>query len=224
MYKKNSMRHWHVGYCQWEGKLYRMAFGQFFNREGFYDGMNGHTSAVQSIRVNEAEQEYEIQTLNTLYHCSFDSLLFELQDKSGCTLPEYERIKKAYHRPVDTTKLTKKDMLLVLSDYSDYFFEDLVYLNEDGSEVHCGGYPHIGMIVDTFLIGGHDEVYDATNRIDIRYYVGFDGIEFYSLDTGGRNLWIENKGDSPLFIQRDRIKLAPKERIPYTISADVPQD
>ena len=134
MYKKNTMRHWYVGNYEWEGKPYKMIFGQFFNREGFYDGMNGHSSVVQSITVNESEQEYEIQTMNTLYHCSFDSLLFELQDKSDCVLPEYERIKKTYHQPIDTTKLTKKDILLVLSDYSDYFFESLIYQNEDGSE------------------------------------------------------------------------------------------
>ena len=52
-------------------------FRAVLQTEGFYDGMNGHSSAVQSITVNEAEQEYEIQTLNTLYHCNFDSLLFE---------------------------------------------------------------------------------------------------------------------------------------------------
>lgn len=206
MYKKNTMRHWHVSKCERGNKTYELVFGQFFNRERIDDGIIGHTSPMQSITVNEVEQEYEIQTLNTLYHCSFDSLLFELQDKSDCVLPEYERIKKAYHHPVDTTKLTKKDMLLVLSDYSDFFFENLIYQNEDGSEGHCRGYPHIGMFDDTFLIGGGNEVYDAMKHIDIRYYVGIDGIEFYSLDTGGRNLWIENRGDSPLFIQQELIQ------------------
>lgn len=205
VYKRNTMRHWYVGSVNYYGKNYYLILGQFFNRPGLYDGLNGHSSEVKSVTINEEEEEYEIQTRNTLYHCSFDSLLFEQQDKSPYKLPEYERIKEKYWHPVDRSSLGKDDMLLVVADYGDYFFESLLYQNKDGSEGSYDGYPHIGMFTDTFLISGGNSpdgsIYDPSNEdIDIRYYVGPFGFTFYSLDTGGRNLWIENRGDSTLEI------------------------
>lgn len=205
VYKRNTMRHWHVGSVNYYGKDYYLILGQFFNRPGLYDGLNGHSSEVKSVKINEEEEEYEIQTRNTLYHCSFDTLMFERQDKSSYRLPEYERIKEKYWHPVDRSSLGKDDMLLVVSDYSDYYFESLLYQNKDGSEGDYTGSPHIGMVVDTFLIWGKNSpngsFYDPSyENIDIRYYVGPFGFTFYSLDTGGRNLWIENRGDSTLEI------------------------
>ena len=94
----------------------------------------------------------------------------------------------------------------------------------DDYEGSYTGYPNIGMVKDSFLIKNGVAVGGTSERIDICYYVGFNGIEFYSLDTGGRNLWIENRGESPLFIfQRESIKLAPKERIHFFFPRDVPQ-
>ena len=205
VYKRNMMRHWYVGSVNYYGKNYYLILGQFFNRPGLYDGLNGHSSEVMSVKINEEEEEYEIQTRNTLYHCSFDTLLFERQDKSSYRLPDYERIKEKYWHPVDRSSLGKDDMLLVVSDYSDYYFESLLYRNKDGSEGDYTGSPHIGMVIDTFLIWGKNSpdgsFYDPSYEcIDIRYYVGPFGFTFYSLDTGGRNLWIENRGDSTLEI------------------------
>lgn len=206
MYKRNTMRHWYIGSENYCGKDYYLILGQFFNRPGLYDGLNGHSSEVMSVTINEEEEEYEIQTRNTLYHCSFDSLRFEQQDKSSYRLPDYERIKKKYWHPVDRSSLGKDDMLLVVSDYSDYFFESLLYWNKDGSEGGYAGDPHLGMVVDTFLIRGRYGpkaslcAPSPEEHIDIRYYVGGSGFRFYSLETGGRNLWIENRGDSTLEI------------------------
>lgn len=219
VYKRNTMRHWYVGCEKYDGKDYYLIFGQFFNRPGFYDGLKGYSSVVKSVTMNEEEEEYEIQTRNTLYHCSFDSLLFEQQDKSPYKLPEYERIKEKYWHPVDRSSLGKDDMLLVVADYGDYFFESLLYWNKDGSEGSYDGYPHLGMFVDTFLIRRKygDPQYGSSpdERIDIRYYVGGSGFTFYSLYTGGRKLWIENRGDTPLriFGCGQRFQLKPGERV-----------
>ena len=221
VYKRNTMRHWYVGSVNYYGKDYYLILGQFFNRPGLYDGLNGHSSEVMSVTITEDEEEYEIQTRNTLYHCSFDSLLFERQDKSSYRLPDYERIKEKYWHPVDRSSLGKDDILLVVSDYSDYYFESLLYQNKDGSEGDYTGSPHIGMVVDTFLIRGKygpdGSLYAPSpeERIDIRYYVGGSGFTFYSLYTGGRKLWIENRGDTPLriFGCGQRFQLKPGERV-----------
>ena len=215
-YKRNTLRHWYLGEYESNGEKRPMAFGQFFNRPGFYEGMNGHTSIVQSVKINQDEKEFEIQTKNTLYHCSFDSCFFERQDNSPFELPEYEAIKAEYYKSIDTQGLSKNDMLLVVADYCEYYFEKLIYQNPDGSEGEYSNCPHIGMITDTYLIlGTQDLCEDRSKHIDIRYYVMGCGFEFYSLDTGGRNLWIENRGDSALDIYGcgSPIELKPGKKI-----------
>ena len=217
-YKLNTLRHWYLADYEWKGEKVLLVWGQFYNRPGFYEGMNGHTSIVQSIKINQEEKEYEIQTKNNLYHCSFDSCFFERQDTSPYELPEYEAIKTVYYKPVNTEGLSKNDMVLVVADYNDYYFESLIYQNPDGSKGKYSGYPHIGMFTDTFLINGDREPYEydeESEYIDIRYYVDEGSFEFYSLDTGGRNLWIENRGDSTLDIYGcgSEIKLEPGKRV-----------
>ena len=105
-----------------------------------------------------------------------------------------------------------------VADYNDYYFESLIYQNPDGSKGKYSGYPHIGMFTDTFLINGDREYYEYDNEseyIDIRYYVDEGSFEFYSLSTGGRNLWIENRGDSTLDIYGcgSKINLEPGKRV-----------
>ena len=215
-YKLNTLRHWYLDEYDWKGEKVLLAYGQFHNRPGIYEGMNGHTSIVQTVTINHEEKEFEIQTKNTLYHCSFDSCFFERQEDSPYKLPEYEAIKAEYYKPVNTEGLSKNDMLLVVADHCDYYFGKLIYQNPDGSEGEYSGYPHIGMITDTYLIEGkRDFSEDNLQAIDIRYYVNIGGFEFYSLSTGGRNLWIENRGDSTLDIYGcgTVIKLTPGRRV-----------
>lgn len=218
-YKLNTMRHWYIFSKIYDDEKYYFISGQFFNRPGFYEGMLGSSSNIKSITLDEEEKEYKIQTKNTLYHCSFDSILFELQDTSEYELPEYKRIKSAYYVPVDKSNLGKNDMILVLADYQEFYFDSLIYRNEDGSEGKYSGYPHIGMFTDTYLISGDNEYYDNNRKeayIDIRYYVSNQGIEFYSTFTGGKNLWIENRGETPIEIGSfGQCVLQPGQRILY---------
>ncbi len=45
-YKLNTLRHWYLGEYEWRGEKVLLAYGQFYNRPGFYKGMNGHTSIL----------------------------------------------------------------------------------------------------------------------------------------------------------------------------------
>lgn len=217
-YKVNTMRHWYISeeyYCDEKVPVIR---GQFYNRKHFLDGTLGRTSIIHSIKKNDIEKEFEIQTHNTLYHCSYDSLFFDMQDKYPNKLPDYEKIKNEFYKSVDKTNLTKNDILLLVSDYCPYFFEKLIYKNKDGSDGDFSAYPHIGMYTDTLLISGDKEFYESENDIDIRYYVYDSGFEFYSLDTDKRSLWIENCGDDSIYIferMQRHIELGPGERILY---------
>ncbi len=166
-YTQNTLKNWHVDTIEHHGKTYTLIFGVFFNRPGIYDYTIGHTSQIKNISIDYEQKAYLIQTKNTLYHCSFDSCFFDRQDESKYPLPNYEKIKAEFYKPIDTQTLSKNDMLLVLSDLCELYFETLIYQNEDGNKGTFSGFPHIGMLTDTYLIddGEHRQT------IDIRWYV-----------------------------------------------------
>jgi len=208
-YKENTLRNWFITDFKYKEKIFQIVTGNFYNRPGFYEGMHGRTSPIQDVKINLEENEYEIQTLNTLYHCPFDSCFFERQDKSSYKLPKYSKIKKQYFIPTDTTNLTEDDMILVVADYCDYFFKDLIFFTKNKKQGAYFGNVHLGMIVDTYILSSKDD-----EKIDIRWYVYDCGFEFYSLENDNRNLWIENAGDASLRIEIGDtiINLEPKSR------------
>jgi hypothetical protein len=208
-YKENTLRNWFITDFEYQEKTCQIVTGNFHNRPGFYEGIHGQTSLIQDIKINLEEKEYEIQTLNTLYHCSFDSCFFERQDKSSYKLPKYKQIKKQYFIPTDISNLTEDDMILVVADFCDYFFKDLIFFTKNKKQGAYFGNVHLGMLVDTYLLSSKDD-----REIDIRWYVRAYGFEFYSMQTGNRNLWLENAGDNPLQIKVGEtiINIEPKTR------------
>lgn len=193
-YKENTIRHWYISDFEYEDKIYQVVRGSFYNRPGFYEGLHTRTSPIQEVKVLMEEQEYEITTMNTVYHCSFDSCYFERQDKSAFELPEYQQIRQRFFVPIETSTLSNDDMLLVVADFEDYFFKDLIYFDKSGNQEKYLNNVHLGMVVDTYLITSKDY------KVDIRWYVHDCGFKFYSLETDNRNLWIENVGDASLRI------------------------
>lgn len=201
--KLYTLRNWYFGEFGWKDEKLIRAYGNFHNRPGYPEGTYGHTSVVQSVKINHEEKEYEIQTKNNLYHCSFDSCVFERQNKSPYQLPEYEQIKAQYYKPVSIKELSIDDMILVLSDAADCYFEKLIYKNSDGSEGDYRGYANDGLYSTSYLIDGNIEPYEFGNSkhcIDIRYYVEDHYLEFYSFMTGEKKLWLENRGKTSLRI------------------------
>lgn len=195
-FKQNTLRNWYIDYIDYHGQSYKLAFGAFFSRPGIADYTIGHTSSVLSIIPDYNEKEYLIQTKNNIYHCRFDSCFFERQDDSKVYLDGYNQIKAEYYKPINTNKLAQNDMLLVLSDLCEYNFETLIYFKPDGTQGKVTSYPHIGMFSDSFII----EDVNLDSKLDIRWYVNYGGIEFYSLKIGKRNLIVENRGDSTISI------------------------
>ena len=100
-------------------------------------------------------------------------------------------------------------MILVIADFCDYFFKDLIFFTKNKKQGAYFGNVHLGMLVDTYLLSSKDD-----REIDIRWYVRAYGFEFYSMQIGNRNLWLENAGDNPLQIKVGEtiINIEPKTR------------
>lgn len=201
---EGKVLHWHLGDDEWRGRKIKRLYGLFYNRPGIYDGAFGGTSPVKSAKADWEKNEYKIETENSVYHCAFENCFFERQDKSPFKPPRYKKVRKKFFKPVDTSQLGDNDMLLLVGNHCEYYFDSLIYKNKDGSEGKYSARPHAGTFKDTFLIFGErkteEDFASGSNYIDIRWYVGNWGFEFYSLATGGRKLWIENRGDISLRI------------------------
>ena len=98
----------------------------------------------------------------------------------------------------------------MLANYCEYYFHSLYYVPEDstsGKPVSYTGWPHIGTFQNSFLIR-------AEAGIDLRYFPHPQNIEFYTMRTNDRPLYLENIGDAVIYARTcfGTIKLDPGDR------------
>lgn len=169
-----------------------------------------HTTEITYIAIDAEKEEAILQTKNTVYHCPLVYLHLGRQDEWPDVIPDYESIKDKYKdkRPQPTIEPGK--VLLVICNFCGYYFHSLYYQAKDAKEpiIETQGYAHIGTFQDSYLI--QTDNYE----IDLRYFPHYQNIEFYSEDTDGKPLYIENIGDVVLYADTSAglIKLNPGER------------
>ena len=190
---------------------YLQAHGVVSGHDRLMDTTFIHTSMIKEIKINEETGEAEIHTMNTVYYCPLSYCLFNKQDKFPGLIPNYDEIKEKYKDSKTEPKMEEGNVLLVLSNFNEYYFHSLYYLPRGESQrLNCIAHPHIGTFQDSFLI--EDEEWE--NRIDIRYFPHYGNIEFYSQHTDGCPLFVENIGSITLFVKAScgTLKLEPGER------------
>ena len=100
---------------------------------------------------------------------------------------------KSYNtsKDIEIPDIEENSILIRFGNNREYYLDSL-WVNHDGEVVRLTDiYPHIGMFQDSILCM-MDEY-----RIDIRYFpYQFGNIEFYSFETDGKPVYIENFGDS----------------------------
>ncbi len=161
--------------------------------------------------VDKDEEELVIHTENSIYHCPLAYCRFREQDKYPDMIPDYEEIKEKYKGKQEYPSIEKGKVLLVLSNFCDYYFHSFYYVpadSEDEEPRHYTGWAHVGTFQDSYLISTED------GSIDLSYFPHFQNIEFYSEITCGCPWYIENIGDSVLYasISCGKIRLDPGKR------------
>lgn len=210
--RKLQLHYWYVTEAEdWTGDKYLTGRGIVTGHKRLEDSHRIYTSDIQAVMLNELENELIIRTRNSVYHCPLAYCLFNKQDNNPEFIPDYERIKAKYKNAEVFPSIEAGKVLLVLSNFCHYYFHSLYYVPLDSPDMKplkFVGWPHVGMFQDSYLIGTED------GRIDIRYFPHYQNIEFYSHDTDGRPLYIENIGDVTIYVRTHagNIKLAPGER------------
>lgn len=201
-----QLHHWYIQYIS---SFDAIGHGIVSGHNRLPDGSDIHTSNVQSLYVNWADEELIMETKNTVYHCPLASCNFNRQDYTPDIVPDYDRIREKY-MIIPTIEPGK--VLLALDSNAPYYFHSLYCVpadSPDGIPVEYEADPHIGTFMDSFL------VYTRDFKIDLRYFpYTLALIKFYSENTGGMPLYLENIGNQSIEVETSigKINLDPGER------------
>ncbi|MBE5858514.1 MAG: hypothetical protein E7301_00085 [Butyrivibrio sp.] len=210
--RKLQLHYWYIGEHKYEdGNEYRIAHGIVTGHKKLADAIDMHSSEVKAIHVDEDEGEMVVTTRNSVYHCPLSYCRFKKQDEYPDIIPDYEKLKEKYQGTIEYPSIEPGKVLLVLANFSDYYFHSLFYVpkdSESGERMEYTGWPHVGTFQDSYLISTED------HSVDLRYFPHFQNIEFYSEDTDGCPFFIENIGDTVIYARTHagNIRLAPGDR------------
>lgn len=209
--RKLQLHYWYVGEHEINGDMFRLGHGIVTGHKKLSDALDMHTSAVEAMHIDEEAEELVLTTRNSVYHCPLAYCNFKKQDKYPDIIPDYEALKEKYQGTIEYPSIEPGKVLLVLANFCDYYFHSLYYVpkdSEDGKKLEFSGSPHVGTFQDSYLINTEDY------KIDLRYFPHYQNIEFYSEDTNGCPLFIENIGDVVIYARTSAgtIKLEPGDR------------
>lgn len=199
---------WYVRSYEEESELYHIGKGIVTGHPSIPDTNRISTSNVKAIYTDLEKGEVFLATMNHVYHCPLEYCKWYKQDKFSNLIPEYDLAKKKFQARKQPS-IEPGYVLLVLSDYDEYYFNSLYYKEtEDAAPCNYYGDAHVGMFQDSYLIMA-EEV-----GIDLRYFPHYKNIDFYREYTEGRPFYLGNIGNSVLFAKTSKglIKLAPGER------------
>ena len=210
--RKLQLHFWYIGEYEGKGKTYKRAHGIVSGSDKFIDSMDINTSSVQAVHIEAGE--LVVTTKNSVYYCPLEYCRFDKQDEFPDIIPEYEKIKEQYKGKRNYPSIESGKVLLVLANFCEFYFHSLYYVplnSKDGENIEGIAAPNIGMFQDSYLIQSYE---DIDHRIDIRYFPHFQNIEFYSEETDGCPLYIENIGDVVIYAKTHCgvIKLEPGDR------------
>ena len=162
---------------------------------------------IESIEINEYTDEVIITTEDTRFFCPLNSLDFDEQDTYKDVFSDYELYKKKYI--YNENPIEPGNVLIYLSSDEVYLFKKMYYCSEGKTEP----IPYIthlrpGTISDCYYIQNEDMT------IDLRYFLDYRPIEFYSESTDGRPWFVENEGTEKIEIKTSvgKFELEPGER------------
>ena len=207
--QKVMLHYWHLTKRNDRDEQFIQAQGIVSGHYRIADASSLYSSEVREVTIDWEAEEALVQTRNTRYHCPLEYIRFKKQDNYPELIPDYEEIKAKYERKRQEPTIEQGKVLVVFSNFDEYYFHSLYYVPTDETEpVEYEAYPHVGTFQDSYLIEAWEK------GIDIRYFPHYGNVEFYSQATNKCPWYIENIGSSTLYFQTGvgPIKLEPGER------------
>lgn len=202
--KKSKMYYWYLSKDE-NGNI--RLHGNVTGHYKYEDSTFINSSFVSNFFIKG--NELLVETQNSLYKCPLSFCNIKKQESTHNEFFDENEWNQILAQTNYKTEITcdENEILLVISNYDDYYFNDLIAYN-NGKKIQYEVFPHIGTFQDSFLITNYED------DIDIRYFPHPGNLEFYSECFGNREFLIENIGDNELFAQTSVgvIKIEPNQR------------
>lgn len=207
--KEVRLYYWYITIACFGGKSYLQAHGNVTGHSRIQDSVFTNTSEVMSYYIDEESDNMIIKTMNTEYKCPLCYCNFTRQGEYVELITNFDEIKKEYSNRIEKPTIDPGEILLVLSNFDEYYFHSLYCIKRLGEEcIEYYGRAHIGTFQDSYLIQSKD------GSIDLRYFPHLGNIQFYVEITSGMPLFIQNIGSTPIYVRTSIgvIKLCSGER------------
>lgn len=191
---------WYIGLrtSQHTGEDYSVVRGNVWGSDRFIDSAMLTSSKIRNLEFDYERQMCIATTQNTVYYCPMEYCNVEKQErKYPGQLPDEE-----YLKILDIVKNRKDPMidegkiLITLSTFDYYYFHSLYYRKPgDDKPVAYEAHEHVGSFQDSYLI------FVSGEGIDIRYFPHSYAISFYSWNTGGLQVYLENIGLDTIYAE-----------------------
>ena len=126
--RKPQLHYWYIGERKVQGKMYLTGYGIVTGHKWWMDSTDIYTSVVEAIYIDEEEGELLLTTIDDVYHCPLEYCRFEKQDEHPELIPDYLSLKEKYKDKAEYPSIEPGKVLLVLADFSEYYFHSLYYL------------------------------------------------------------------------------------------------
>lgn len=185
-----TYRNWHIRESELaddKGKL----IGIRARRDYRYEAKMTSVESIGKVVVDESNHRALALSSGRIYVCPLEFCDFLQQDKSPYMFVDYYKLKPLYENKRKERAIDSGKVHLRLSNYKAYYFESIYYKAYDRKDdIRFFSAANPAANQDSFTIMAKEEP-----RIDLRYIVEFGYIQFYSQDTKGISLFIENTGD-----------------------------
>ena len=185
------LKNWYIG----QAKKGCIGHGNVYSNPKFPDGLQIHTSIVQTVELGAAGH-VELHTKNNVYVCQISECLFQRQQQLDI-LPFSIADAKAKHYA--GLQITDNCIVIEITSAADQYIRNAVLYSEFTGPQALPWEIHLGMFEDSVLIGTGFSLEDR-ECVDIRYTVGNNNtMEFYSLTAPEQfPIYVRNTGSKTI--------------------------
>lgn len=190
---KPQVYNWYIGLrtSNRTGEEYNVLRGNVWGSDKFIDSAMLTTSIIRKLEFDYDRKLCIVTTHNSVYYCPMEYCNVEKQErKYPGRIPDEEFV-KILDIVENRTEPTIDDgkILITLSTFDFYYFHSLYYRKPgEDKPAEYEAHEHIGSFQDSFLISSW------RNMIDLRYFPHSYAISFYSWNTEGLPVYLENIG------------------------------
>ena len=125
---KVKLYYWNIDWKNYNGVNYMIVHGNVTGHSKFRDSVYMASSPIEYVKADVENGIVIVETKDTVYSCPMTYCCFSKQDIFPDLIPGYPAMKKEYLGKVEYPKIGQGNVLLVMSDFDEYYFHSMCYI------------------------------------------------------------------------------------------------